>query len=248
MGVTVELWHDDAETRLGEMPTGSVDLILTSPPIGIHVDARMKTERVEAPSPRWILEALRVSRGPVAFAVAPEFLDLATGLVRPDMLLVWMIDKWEAREQLAKGTFSADFNLIAVYRPRPLAKGVASSDVILAKPGLREPTHRVIEARKIGTADALATRYQHPAPGSVDLATKLARLWRPRVALDPFAGAGATLEGIWLAAEEWGGCTLFGIDINREYLDAIGHMFEVEFEARVYKHDGHPDPAKAVGR
>lgn len=232
---SLRLIHADAVSALQGMPDASVDMILTNPPVAIHVDEKFRTSEVRFPNPHWIHEALRVSRGPVVYTLSPEFV-FTNSVAKIDLLLCWMID---SEKDYAPGRgFSSDFNLICVHRPGSIR--VSSSDVFLAKPGF--PVNLIDDP-------TLRKRQDHPAPGSSQLADKLCGIWKPRTILDPFCGPCASLEGALLAANR-GGWNFegIGIDIDMEYLEAAGTYFEARRGATVTYDSRHPDTALRVGR
>lgn len=232
----IHLIHDDVMHALGEMPDASVDLVITSPPIGIHVNDRARTTSIDYPEPEWLTEALRVSRGPVIWTVSPELFLAFPRPADPDVLLCWMID---AEKDYSPGRgFSSDWNLICVHRPGSIR--ASCSDVFLARRGL--PTWTIKEPID-------DEREKHPAPGSAHLAEKLCSIWKPRKVLDPFCGPCASLEGALMAAIR-GGWSFegVGIDIDLEYLETAAKYFETRREIVVECETRHPSTELKVGR
>lgn len=207
------LFRDDAIRRLKEFPDGMVDMVLTDVPVAI--DVRERPSVYHFPSIEWVREALRVSRGPVVYTMGPDsFLRWIqrwghVPSMVPDQVMVWLIERPE-RFTTGQRSMGADFNLVCVHRPgRKLAM---SSDVILAAPGYH-PT-----AWKWRHLDVAA----HPAPGSFELATKLVQIWGARSVLDPFCGAGVTLEGARFAGAD----EVYGVEIDADYIASAARYFE----------------------
>ncbi len=228
--MSLTLYRDDVVAGLARLRPGSVDMVLTDPPVAIYLNERGRTERTKLHF-EWLAPALAVCRGPVIYTLGPEvFLAWQDKILKPDILMSWLIDRSSERQPAGRASIGSDWNVICVHRPGQ--PKFATSDVLLAKPGPRESK---IEVR--------GKQLQHPAPGSFELAKKICEAWAPKSVLDPFSGIGVVLEGAAAAGVK----DLYGIEIDHEYADLcrarftdLGHMVTLS--------DHKPDMALQVGR
>ena len=201
----VKLIQGDALATLEAMPPHSVDLIFTNPPVEYHVNSFGRTVKVVFDT-RWIREALRVSRGPVAYTLhADAFLwlwrakDPALELIQPDSISAWVVNE----PGVTRGVAPSTWNMLCLHKV-PL-RDPRIPDVIVAPAG----------------DDHWGPAQEQAAPGSFHLAFRLIEFLKPETVLDPFCGSGVTLH----AAEIAGALGAIGIDRDTEPLAACADAF-----------------------
>ncbi|QSQ24874.1 site-specific DNA-methyltransferase [Pyxidicoccus parkwayensis] len=218
---TITLYHADCRDQLLDLPSHSVDLLLTDPPYGmafegkgehaapIRADGARQGVRVLRQALTAAAPALKLDAHAFLFchwASWPDFYDAVSAHLRLKGALVWWKDRGGSGD--CAGSFAPDYEVVlhaAGPKRRPLA-GKRRGAVLAGFPPV-PPRQRT-----------------HPTEKPVELLTHLAEKSCPQegTVLDPFAGTGATL----VAAVHLGRRAV-GIELEERYCEVATRRVEL---------------------
>ncbi|NVJ13145.1 site-specific DNA-methyltransferase [Myxococcus sp. AM010] len=216
----VTLYLGDCRDRLVDLPSASVDLLLTDPPYGMAYEGKGKTSAaIRADGSRQGMRVLRQALSAASHALAPDahayvfchweswpdFYDAVSAHLRIKGALVW----WKNRGGMGDcaASYAPDYEVVlhaAGPKRRPLVG--KRMGAVLAGYAPVPPQQRTHPTEKPVALQRLLIERSCPAGGLV---------------LDPFAGSGATL----VAAQQLGRRAV-GVEIEERYCEAAARRLE----------------------
>nr|WP_216612566.1 DNA methyltransferase [Myxococcus xanthus] len=211
----------DCRDQLLDLPSASVDVLLTDPPYGMAYEGRGRSAAaIRADGSRQGMRVLRQALSAASAALAPDvhayvychweswpdFYDATSAHLRPKGALIW----WKARGGMG--------DCAASYAP--------DYEVVLHAAG---PTRRPLVGKRLGAVLAgfapVPSRVRtHPTEKPVELQRLLIERSCPvgGLVLDPFAGSGSTL----VAAQQLGRRAV-GMELEERYCEAAARRLEL---------------------
>ncbi|QSQ19304.1 site-specific DNA-methyltransferase [Pyxidicoccus parkwayensis] len=217
---TVTLFHADCRDQLLDLPSQSVDLLLSDPPYGMAFEGKGEhSAPIRADGARQGVRVLRqalTAAGPALkldahaflfchWASWPDFYDAVAAHLRLKGALVWWKDRGGSGD--CAGSFAPDYEVVLH------ASGAKRRSLAGKRQG----------AVLAGFPPVPAQQRTHPTEKPVSLLAHLVAKSCPEggTVLDPFAGTGATL----VAAVQLGRRAV-GIELEERYCEAAARRLE----------------------